>query len=171
MHPRPRLGLGFLDLVAVVAMVGVLAALLVPQVRERQAAGRDARRVQDLEQIRWAIERFREQRGRWPEPQPSAAHGGWDVSGDGAFLPELVAAGFLPAEVHDPLDDEAHHYRYNVYAPGEFRCGGGEPYYVLGLRAFETDGFAARSGPGFACEERDWGAELAWVCGGGVAQP
>ena len=40
---------------------------------------------------------------------------------------------------------------------------------LLGIKSFETRSFAADNRGGFACSERDWGAELAFVTGGGLS--
>lgn len=165
--PPPRRGLTLTELVLGISALALLAGTLGPRVVARLALARDARRLADVAAIREAIERYHADRGVYPEPRRCASAGGWDVSHDGGFLPELVAAGYLPEVPVDPIDDEDFHYRYYRYGAGSFGCSGGAPFYVLGIRRFETPGFEARGAQGFRCGERDWSSEFAYVTGGG----
>src|SRR4029078_7284769 len=88
---------------------------------------------------------------------------------DGDFIPELVEQGYLSAMPRDPLNDDTYHYRYFVYAKGQYACFGGASFYVIGIRNFETAEFAARNKGSFKCSGRDWGNEVAYVTGGGVS--
>jgi type II secretory pathway pseudopilin PulG len=164
-----RRALTLVELVVGLSVLAVLGAALVPRLRARAATARDLRRVADVAAIAAALERHRADLGAYPAPRRCASAGGWDVSYDGAFLPELVAAGYLGEVPRDPIDDASFHYRYYRYAAGAFGCEGEEPFFVLGVRAFETPGFAERHAGGWRCGERDWSAELAHVVGGGGA--
>lgn len=166
---RARTAFSARDLLAALALVACCVALIAPDGRERAARRRDARRVHDVELLRDAIERFQRDTGRYPRSSPGESPQGWDVSWDGAFVPELVRAGYLSAEVHDPLDDERFHYRYRVYPPGSCGCGDPDGFYVVGASRYESPrtrerrpGSAGCSGPGPA-------HGLAFVCGGGHA--
>jgi len=141
---------------------------MVPRITEGMASSRDARRVEDLRSLQAAIELYYLDHGAYPRPQASAAFGGWDVSIDVEFLPSLVQAGYLQAELHDPLDDDTFHYRYYVYAPGQYGCDSDQPYYVLGLRAFETPEYASEQRGRIRCARRDWNQEFAFVVGSGI---
>ena len=164
--PPPRRGLTLTEFVLGGSALAALAAILTPRVLDRLALARDARRLADVVAIREALERHRAERGDYPPAHRSASAGGWDVSHDGAFLAELVRAGYLDEERHDPLDDDAFHYRYYRYDGGEFGCAHG-PFFVLGVRAFETAGFAPLDPGSFRCGDRDWSDGLAYVTGGG----
>jgi len=141
---------------------------MVPRITEGMASSRDALRVEDLRSLQAAIERYYLENGVYPQPQASAAFGGWDVSHDGEFLPSLVQAGYLQAGLHDPIDDDTFHYRYYVYAPGQYGCDSDQPYYVLGLRAFETPEYASEKRGRIRCARRDWNQEFALVVGSGM---
>jgi hypothetical protein len=164
--PPPRRGLTLTEFVLGGSALAALAAILAPRVLDRLALSRDARRLADVVAIREALEGYRAERGDYPPARRSASAGGWDISHDGAFLTELVRAGYLDEERHDPLDDDEFHYRYYRYDGGEFGCSDG-PFYVLGVRGFETPGFGARNVGSFRCGDRDWSDGLAYVTGGG----
>ena len=158
-----------LELVAVVAILALLAGAIVPALGHRLEAARDARRLQDLQVVRDAIEQYRLDKGVWPAADPTTVGGGWDASYDGDFIPVLVSEGYLAEPVHDPLDNTRYHYRYHVYRRGRFGCVGPDDFYVLGVRNFETADFAARNPGHFACSGRDWGREFDYVSGGGAS--
>jgi prepilin-type N-terminal cleavage/methylation domain-containing protein len=168
MHFASRRGLTLVEWIAAVSIAAILAGALLPRVTRHMAEARDARRIDGARAIVAALERFRADHGRYPAVQGSGAHGGWDVSHDGSFLSELVEAGYLAASPRDPLDGARYHYAYYVHAPGAAGCPGDGPFYVLGIRAFETDVFATRHAAAFRCDERDWSREFAWSTGAGA---
>ena len=163
-----RARFGARELAATLALLALAAGVVTPELRHRAALRRDARRLADLRRVQDAIERFHMQTGAWPAGDPVTAAGAWDASHDGAFLPELVQRGLLEREAHDPLEDERFHYVYRRFADGECGCAGAGGFYVLGLRAFETEAFAARRPGGFACGDGSAWRGLAHVTGGGV---
>ncbi len=162
---RARSGWSRTDLVLILALLVMLALMMVPRMMARLAAVRDARRLEDMQRLEAALASYAERHGHWPAGEENAERGGWDVSNDGGFLPELVRDGLLAEALHDPLDDEQYQYRYRVFAPQSHGCGGRGAYYVLGLRAFETREAAESHRQSFACSQRDWAQELAWSTG------
>ena len=128
-----RMGLGALEIVLCAALVLILGLTMVPEALGRSAAANDARRLRDIERIRAAIEAFHARTGRWPAADSSTDYDGWDVSHDGAFIPELVARGFLTQMPLDPQNDDAHHFRYRVIDEPRWACQGAGPWYVLAI--------------------------------------
>lgn len=159
-----------MELVVVVLILSVLGGALVPRVANRIAASRDARRLSDVRAVREAIEQFRVSEGRYPAPKKNASFGGWDVSHDGDFIPELVAKGYLREAPRDPKNDATYHYRYYVYEEDAYGCRGDGPFYVLGVRTFETEDMANENPGYFRCSTRNWNAEFAYVTGGGASE-
>ncbi len=167
-RPGRSRGFSLLELVIVVSIVSILAGSIAPGVGRRLAKSRDGRRVADLRAVQEAIELFRVEHGRWPAADANGAYGGWDVSHDGGFIPELQRAGFVLDDVGDPRDGDYHHYRYRVFPAGSFGCNGYGDFYVLGIREFETEAYEDSNTGFFACTGRDWGEEFDYVTGGGA---
>jgi prepilin-type N-terminal cleavage/methylation domain-containing protein len=161
----PR-GFSLVEVVVVLSILAILAGALVPRVSNRMALSRDMRRLADIETIKAAIERYCAEHGSPPPAQENASYGEWDVSQDGAFIPELVQRGYLKETPVDPLNDETYNYRYFVYPAGTAGCKATRPFYVIGIRTFETADFALRNKGGFQCAARNWGDEFAYVTGG-----
>jgi type II secretion system protein G len=166
---RPARGFTLLELLIVITVIAILSGVLVPRVATHMKSSRDARRLADIKQVRNAIEQYFMDTGVYPPAKTNPAAGGWDVSNDGDFIPMLVQAGYLPEVPQDPTNDATYHYRYYVYNAGDYGCIGPSKYYVLGVKAFETAGFAAKNKGFFKCAGRDWSAEFAYVTGGGAS--
>lgn len=167
-RPKQR-GFTLVELVVVVSVIALLAGVLVPNSRRYLSEHRDARRLAHVERLSLAIERYHDDKGHYPTPVGSASFGGWEASTEGAFLAVLVEEGYLDGPLLDPINDGLHHYRYWVYQPGRYGCGGDEPFYVLGVQAFETERYARANQSRLGCPERVWGNEFAYAVGGGAS--
>ena len=93
------------------------------------------------------------------------------MSSDGDFIPVLAEQGYLDKDLLDPINDSTFHYRYYVYARSSYGCLGTQDFYVLGIRNFESNDFAAKNKGYFSCSGRNWNEEFAYVTGGGVELP
>lgn len=140
-----------------------LAGIVIPPGTDRSTrpVDRDEQRIQDLQTVARAVRAYARMNGEFPPPDPEEGSAGWDTTKDGAFLGELVEAGLLPGPFVDPVNDSRHHYRYFCY-PGGYD-GRSRPFFVLGIRHFESEEFQRREFPGFASAGRDWGDEFDYV--------
>ena len=103
-----RRGFTLIEMMVVIAVIGVLAATIIPSIQDVTMKARDARRKADLNNIQLALERFYEDNGYYP---PSNC--GWDCneyrySTNGpAWIPEIVPylrGGSIP---RDPINNAA----------------------------------------------------------------
>lgn len=171
MTPRPRQGFTLIELIVVISILAILAGTLVPRFTNHMAEARDARRLSDIRGVQSAIEQFAADKQRYPDCKPNASYGGWDVSNDGDFIPELTHYGYLPVVPRDPVNNATFFYSYYLYDKGTAGCPSDGKFYVLGVKSFETSAFAARNKGWFQCSGRDWTAELAYATGGGIRRP
>jgi general secretion pathway protein G len=170
MQRTARRGFTLIELVVILSILAILSGVLVPRVGSHLRSSRDARRLADIQAIREAVEQYHLDRGAFPPANTNSAFGGWDVSNDGDFIQVLCDYGYLEETPRDPINDETYQYRYYVYPPGSYGCRGSGSFYVLGIRTFESVGFAAKNKGSFACDERDWSLEFAFVTGGASAK-
>lgn len=160
---------GFPTLVRILAFFALLicARTAAGSISNAQRLARDERRLADVEHLQEALESYRREHGRYPEPVTTAGLSGWEASLNERFLFALVEAGLLEASPTDPVNDDRFHYRYYLYEPGAFGCDTTEPYFVLGIRAFETPDFARSHVGRMRCSARNWNEEFAFALGGG----
>jgi len=169
MFLRIQRGFTLIELVVVISILAILSGVLVPRVTNHLKSARDARRLADIKAVRSAIEQYYMDKGSYPAANANSSFGGWDVSSDGDFIRVLRDQGYLDEDAVDPINDATFHYRYYVYAKGSYGCVGSSDFYVLGIRSFESDDFAAKNRGFFECSSRNWNDEFAYVTGGGAS--
>lgn len=165
---QSRQGFTLIELVIVVSILAILAGVMIPKLAGRAAKARDARRLADIRAVTTAIQAFYADHGSYPDFNENEATGGWDVSFDGNFINELTNKGYLTEFPTDPINDEKFHYRYYRYDQGSYSCEGSTPFYVIGIKKFETDEFTEANRGFFRCRGRDWSTEFAYVTGDGA---
>ncbi|MEX1026246.1 MAG: type II secretion system protein [Planctomycetota bacterium] len=162
-------GFTMIELVVVISILAILSGVIVPRVQDHLKSSRDAERLASIKAIRVAIDQYALDRGSYPRAESNPDCGGWDVSHDGGFVSELREAGYLSDDLVDPINDATFHFRYFLYEKGAYGCTGESPYYVLGVRNFESFEFANQHRGFFRCPGRNWGNEFAFVAGGGAS--
>ncbi len=169
MHrPRSVAAFSLLELVVSISILSILAAVALPRLTQHLAAARDARRLQDIKNVKQAIDQYFLDNRSYPALGTSGP-GGWDVSSDGDFIPELVRSGYLSGVPLDPLNTGSFWYSYYVYPQGSYGCASEGSFYVLGIKSFETADCAAKNAGWFQCSGRNWNDEFAYVTGGGAS--
>jgi len=163
-------GFAWIELVVVVSIMALLSGVVAPRISHHQRSARDARRLADLKRIRNAVEQYHMDRGVYPVAKTNSFKGQWEVSTDEHFIQVLQQEGYLDQLIEDPINDENYHYRYFVYEAGDYGCDSEQPFYVLGIRNFESTDFASKHRSFFKCGERDWSVEFAYATGGGFEE-
>lgn len=104
-----RKGFTLIELLVVISIIGILIALSLVALQGARAAGRDARRKGDLEQVRTALEVYRADCSAYPATGGLAFGSGGlsGTSGSGACLSSNVYISRLP---QDPLDPSRRYY-------------------------------------------------------------
>lgn len=169
MSTHSRHGFTLIEVIVVASILAILAGALIPRVTNHMAESRDARRLNDIQAVRAAIEQYFADHQRYPAGKANSSYGGWDVSNDGDFIPELVQDGYLPEPARDPGDDDLHYYAYYLYDKGTAGCESTGKFYVLGVKAYETSEYATQRKGFLRCASRDWSTELDYVTGGGTS--
>ncbi len=162
-------GFTIVELLIVIVVIGILAAISMVSYTGVQNRARDARRLSDMKTITTALERYKIDHGEYPRAVVQTGYSR-EVShvpkADGKkFLDELIVKGYLDKEIVDPVNDGSHHYRYDRYSAGHSGCSPAKPFYVL--QAINADAKPATNttSPGFKCTTRDWGPEAWWTTG------
>ncbi len=142
-------GFSIPELVVVIGILSVLAAVGVGSFNESRIKARDEQRIGAIEQVHLALKQYASTYGELPNCTDSGYPGGCDLSSfgpytgntdttiDGQFLEVLVTAGYLPDDITDPLNDGSHFYAYGNN--GEFPPGSGTVYDIILIALLEDD--------------------------------
>lgn len=94
-------GFTIIELMVVVAIIGILAALITISFSDARAKSRDGRRMEDLKSLSNAFNLYYSQFHRFPDT------GGWDIELDGTISDSvsdtLILNNSMPAPIRDPL--------------------------------------------------------------------
>ena len=186
-RPRRLLRDGFtiVELLIVIVVIGILAAITIVAYNGVQARAQDTRRVSDMKAIQSALALYSVQYGSLPAVATSGLgwQSGWESSAreaSGEFLRPLVTGGIIGAVPVDPVNNaieadmevartnKTYSYAYYLYPAGSSGCDVARgDYYILGMITTATAGSGTHTAsPGFSCTGRDWQNEFSWVAGG-----
>lgn len=171
-------GFTIVELLIVIVVVGILAAISIVAYSGIQGKARDAQRLQDIKTIQKALELYKTQYGNYPVAMGTPNASGWETSLSGSFIPSLKSSGVVSSVPVDPKNsvtstsvvnlrpsttnnqsNNQWYYFYYRYSAGEFgadvSCGA---YYVLGVT--RLDGVAVDQqhpdSPGFSTTTTNW---------------
>jgi len=143
-----------IELLIVIAIIGILSSVVVVSMGNTRAKARDARRMSDMRQILLALELYYDSYGKYPGPTSSYGEsespscGGWDTSTvdndkDGKpFIEPLIDTGLMGNVPTDPIGGgtcSGYTYRYYRYSAGSGGCDSSRgAFFVLGVNDMET---------------------------------
>lgn len=185
---KKQTGFTIVELLIVIVIIGILAAITIVAYNGIQGRARDTQRAQDMQTIVKALEIYKATNGVYPAAVGTANASGWEVSHDGTaatnFLSALSSSKTISVVPLDPKNlgvvvstsslapswtTTNNLYFYHRYAAGNGGCDVNRGnFYVLGVTRFDTvaSGQSASNSPGFSCPGRNWAQEGAWVTGG-----
>ena len=159
-------GFTLVELIIVIVIIGILAAVTVVGYKNQTAKARDSVRLADLDTIKKALELYKHENGKYPANTdtddglgvPNSWDGGYGPPNDSQFIEPLVTGGFLAKVPVDPTQRGWSSYRYYLFSP---RTGcGTQPFYIL---TAELEG--SNSIPSWTCGGyNDYGGN--WRAGG-----
>jgi prepilin-type N-terminal cleavage/methylation domain-containing protein len=119
---KSKLGFTLIELLVVIAIIGLLASIVMVSLNSSRANARDAKRQEDLQQLRLALELYFNKNGEYPV-------GGWFYfEQDGAnYIPGLLPT-YMPVLPRDSLAGQT--------CPGGIGPGGGgdlRTYFYLSI--------------------------------------
>lgn len=150
-------GLTIVELLIVIVVIGILAAISIVAYNGVQQRARDGQRLQDMASIVKALELYKAQFGAYPAAVGNSP-GGWEISSNPnanhPFLQQLVTANIVSQVPVDPVNTgDMNTAGSKIYAYYRYPAGtGGCPtaYYVLAARTGESSTTSATS-PGGTC--------------------
>lgn len=102
----------------VIAIIGLIAAIVMVSIGNAKAKNRDARRMADMKQISNGLNLYINQTGRYPQPYASIT-----ITGSDAFSTNLITSGAMQAVPKDPLNSGSNIYTYTSANGSTFTLG------------------------------------------------
>lgn len=152
-------GFTIVELLIVIVVIGILAAITIVAYNGIQSRARDTQRAQDIKTIAKALEIYKIQNGSYPGVVSSTGQGGWEISvptaANSDFLSILRTSGVISSVPKDPINTgdvntTGRFYMYYLYPAGYAGCDTARgAYYILAARTGES---GSSSGiPTFTC--------------------
>jgi len=170
---RSKKGFTLIELLIVIAIIGILAAIIIVNLSAARTKSRDAKRKSDINNIKTALDLYFDANESYPtvdsyDVKPDGTYNtSWDRSdnndGTSSFMSFLTQApqNYMSSVPVDPINNSTYYYRYHRYGAGSNGCT--NPFYILQIKAFESDQYrnapdhGAGSCPGDATHDsRDW---------------
>ncbi|EKD58744.1 MAG: hypothetical protein ACD_56C00059G0002 [uncultured bacterium] len=171
MKEKNKKAFTLIELLIVIAIIGVLASTVLINTNGARKRAKDAKRIIEVSQIQSALEMYYAQYGRYPDSD-MAGCGNWDVGNiDSPFIPllESFLGKPLPRDMTKSGNCDGYfYYRYNEWNSTHYGCSG-TPFYVLGATldgsSHGVNVTSDSQSPGWSCANRDWQQEMGWVTG------
>lgn len=185
MNRQKQTGFTIVELLIVIVVIGILAAITIVAFNGVQKRARDTQRLSDANAIVKSIEQYKVLNGNFPPIGYSGLgnQSGWEASAreaNGEFLAPLKTLNFSDGVPVDPINNATgdshteawslghYSYYYYLYSAGQHGCDPSRGrYYVLGIMNMENSDGKHSDSPGHSCgTTRDWNDEYEWVTGG-----
>lgn len=143
-------GFTLVELLVVVAIIGILASIITVSVSGSRARGKDSKRISDIRAIQLALETYFNDNGFYPTRLYAA----------GTYSPNFV--NYMPSVPYDPnsVSGSLLEYKYSAYnAAGSSNCTASYAIkYHLGASMESDDGAIGAPGPKNASllQDNDW---------------
>lgn len=108
-------GYSLVELLVVVSVILILSSIVSSQIERAQAVARDAVRADDMKTLQLALEQYYFEHGRFP--CNASGYHYEDSVHNNDFLSFLVAGGYIPQGIKDPLNSESQVYFYGFELP------------------------------------------------------
>ncbi len=155
-------GFTLVELLIVIAIIGILASIVLVSLNNGRIKARDAERLAHMASVKSALEVYFLEHGRYPNSDYDGC-GGWDVGNrDRQFLRNLG----VDAPEDMGQTGTCSGYRYYRYRAGSYGCPAScGAYYVLGVTDLKASPRPDSRSPGWRCSGRNWQNEMDWVTG------
>lgn len=167
-------GFTIVELLIVIVVVAILAAISIVAYTGIQGRARDTQRMQDMSTITKALEVYKIANGNYPAAVGTAGFGGWEAStAPGGFINALTSSSTGISKVPvDPANIQPGAagigsssfnflYFYHRYSAGNGGCDISRgDFYVLGVTRFDgiARGSVRSDSESLVCLTRTWGA-------------
>jgi prepilin-type N-terminal cleavage/methylation domain-containing protein len=149
-------GFTLIELMVVIAIIGVLASTVLANVSDARKSARDAIRLQDMKAMHTALERFYNDNGMYPNPDNASVPITGQIVGVGNEIDDALRPYLDPVPIdprHDagtgvaPVAGAVYFYSYDpLHYKSLVNCGGAIP--ASALYTYGAFGFNKAENPG-----------------------
>ena len=130
-----RRGFTIVELLIVIVVIAILAAIAISSYGNVQRRARDAQRMSDVSVMRKALDLYRIDNGAYPPSVPNPGNSTWEYSKDPGFLSSL--GQYTSARTFKDPGSGA--YYYKTFSAGAYGCPSSQgPYYVIKVDDMEA---------------------------------
>ncbi len=115
MRINAKKGFTLIELLVVIAIIGLLSSIVMVSLRKARMKARDAQRIEDLSQMRTAIESYANDHGKYPPPPPFSSFASSATPSQWNYLQNLLKP-YLPKLPKDPINNNAETYITGNYS-------------------------------------------------------
>jgi len=132
-----RSGFTIVELLIVVVVIGILAAITIVAYNGIQGRARDSARLNDINGLKKALSLYKIDNGVFPATAPNPGSSTWEISSDPGFMASLQPT-YLSRTLADPKPG-VNGYWYHTFAAGTYGCPASlGAYYVIWARGMEA---------------------------------
>lgn len=133
---KTRSGFTLVELLIVIVIIAILAAITIVAYNGIQNRANDSRRMQDLAQIKRALKLYQtDNNDTFPASVPNPGYSSWEISTDPGFLSSLDKYDGATT-FKDPNNGQ---YRYHTFSAGSYGCPASMgAYYVIWLTGMQA---------------------------------
>jgi general secretion pathway protein G len=133
-------GFTIVELLIVIVVIGILAAITIVAYNGIQSRARDVKRTDDIAAIKKALELYKITNGDYPNQTPNPGNGpGFELSTDvpGTFMEYLKP--FMSQVPVDPINSGNYAYWYYIYPAGYQGCDPSRgDFYILAVGVYDN---------------------------------
>ena len=135
---KSKSGFTIVELLIVIVVIAILAAISIIAYNGVQTRARDAQRTNDISVLLKALENYRTINGVYPTATPTSGDGGWESSYTDASNPaNFMEYLDMSKRPMDPISNSTYRYRYYKYPAGNGGCAASRGGYMVLVVQFE----------------------------------
>lgn len=137
--PKKAYGFTIVELLIVIVIIAILAAITVVAYNGLQARANDSERISDLNAMSKALMQYHLENGSFPNTAPNPGSSTWEISSDPEFLISLNST--VPGANFSPPGPQTltNGYWYHRFNAGQFGCPASlGQFFVLWIKGMQT---------------------------------
>lgn len=139
MNVNAHKGFTIIELMAVIVVIAILAAITLVTYNGVVQRSNDTKRKADLRAMQQALARYQVANGSFPTTAPNPGNSTWELSSDPEFLKSLTEFTGASVFAAPGENNTLNLYAYHSFSAGSYGCPvAAGPFYVLWIKGMQT---------------------------------